>query len=81
MENFIVELTLRIEKALEGMWAIFVNGLASRIGSSAGIVLISPTNQRIEHAVYFSFATTSNGAECETFLARIRIIDMAGTTP
>lgn len=78
--DFIIELTPKIKEASEGTRTVFVDKSARQTGNSVGIVLISPSGQRKEHVVRFSFSTTNNGDKHKALLAGIKITNMVGTT-
>lgn len=49
--DFIAELTPITTPIPVGTWCIFVDGSTSRSGSGAGVVVISPTGERVEYAI------------------------------
>lgn len=50
-------------------WKIYVDGFSTTNGCGAGIVLFSPTGERIDHAIYFEFPATNNAAEYEAVIS------------
>ena len=54
-------------------WRVFVDGVSSAMGASAGIVIITPEGIRFEHSFRLGFKASNNEAEYEAFIVRLRI--------
>ena len=54
-------------------WKLFVDGSSNENGSRAGLMLISPENNRISSILRFTFRASDNEAEYEALLADLRI--------
>ena len=54
-------------------WLLFVDGAASSQGSGAGIFLIPPEREPLEHSLRFAFPSSNNVAEYEALIASLRL--------
>ncbi|GKC83752.1 reverse transcriptase domain-containing protein [Tanacetum coccineum] len=54
-------------------WVLYMDGASSIKGSSAGLVLISPTKTEYTYALRLNFDSSNNQAEYEALLAGLRI--------
>ncbi|GJZ98444.1 reverse transcriptase domain-containing protein [Tanacetum coccineum] len=54
-------------------WVLYMDGASSIKGSSAGLVLISPTKTEYTYALRLNFDSNNNQAEYEALLAGLRI--------
>ncbi|XP_071939223.1 uncharacterized protein [Coffea arabica] len=61
-------------------WVLFVDGVSSKEGSGAGLLLTSPTGEELTYALRFDFLASNNEAECETLLNGLRIAHQMGIT-
>ena len=50
-----------------------MDGSSNQHGCGAGLVLQIPLSEQIEYAIHIRFKATSNEAEYETLLARLRV--------
>ncbi|XP_022859989.1 uncharacterized protein LOC111380608 [Olea europaea var. sylvestris] len=55
------------------MWNLFIDGSVGDVGSSAGVVLISPKGHKLNLLVRFGFKATNNVAEYEALLTGLRL--------
>ena len=55
-------------------WRVFVDGMSSSIGASAGIVIITPKEVWLEHSFRLGFRASNNKAEYEALLVGMRIV-------
>ena len=55
------------------MWSLRIDDSSNVNGSGAGIVLESPTREKISYALNLEFLASNNEAEYEALLARLRI--------
>ncbi|XP_073121274.1 uncharacterized protein [Henckelia pumila] len=53
----------------EEVWRVFVDGASGVEGSGVGVILISPTQEKIEIAVKLDFQASNNEAEYEAVIA------------
>nr|XP_027083607.1 uncharacterized protein LOC113705903 [Coffea arabica] len=61
-------------------WVLFVDGVSSKEGSGAGLLLISPTGEELTYALRFDFPASNNEAEYEALLPGLRIAHQMGIT-
>ncbi|CAH1428426.1 unnamed protein product [Lactuca virosa] len=59
---------------LQTLWTMYTDGALSQNGSGAGIILISPNEDRLTYALRFNFNCLKNEAEYEGFLAVLQIV-------
>jgi len=52
-------------------WILYVDGLATNVGSGVGLIMVSPEAHTYEHALKFMFNTSNNKAEYEALLVEI----------
>ncbi|XP_071933896.1 uncharacterized protein [Coffea arabica] len=64
----------------EELWVLFVDGVSSKEGSGAGLLLISPTGEELTYALRFDFLASNNEAEYEALLTGLRIAHQMGIT-
>nr|XP_027082130.1 uncharacterized protein LOC113704425 [Coffea arabica] len=64
----------------EEPWVLLVDGISSKEGSGAGLLLTSPTGEELTYAFRFDFPTSNNEAEYETLLTGLRIAHQMGVT-
>ena len=55
-------------------WKVFVDGVSSTVGASAGIVIITPKGVRLEHYFRLGFRASNNEAEYEALLVGLRTV-------
>src|SRR6266540_2322371 len=76
LANFIAEWmkiqTPAITEKLE-YWTMYFDGSLMIEGAGAGIVLISPTNERLKYVLQIHFPVSNNAAEYEALLHGLRI--------
>ena len=53
-------------------WRVFVDGASSAMGASAGIVIITPEEIRLEHSFRLGFKASNNEAEYEALIAGLK---------
>ncbi|XP_027177984.1 uncharacterized protein LOC113777142 [Coffea eugenioides] len=85
LANFLVEGTslpspLPEEVRPEEPWVLFVDGVSSKEGSGAGLLLTSPIGEELTYALRFDFPASNNEAEYEALLTRLRIAHQMGIT-
>ncbi|XP_075479535.1 uncharacterized protein LOC142520445 [Primulina tabacum] len=68
-----------VEKLAE-MWRIFVDGATSKKETSAGVVLISPSGNKIKIFVRLDFRSSNNEVEYEHVLIGIKVARERGAT-
>ncbi|RDY09021.1 hypothetical protein CR513_06679, partial [Mucuna pruriens] len=78
MTDFLVEMTPAADEDEEGEWFLFVDGSSNHTGSSAGVILEGPTEALIEQSLHFEFKASSNQAEYEALLARMKLAQEFG---
>ncbi|XP_071909725.1 uncharacterized protein [Coffea arabica] len=66
------------EVRLEESWVLFVDGVSSKEGSGAGLLLTSPTGEELTYALRFDFPASNNEAEYEALLTGLRIAHQMG---
>ncbi|GJR02797.1 reverse transcriptase domain-containing protein [Tanacetum coccineum] len=54
-------------------WTLFTDGASESMGSSAGLVLISPSGMEFTYALRLNFTSTNNEAEYEALVAGLRM--------
>ncbi|XP_071917197.1 uncharacterized protein [Coffea arabica] len=62
----------------EELWVLFVDGVSSKEGSGAGLLLTSPTGEELTYALRFDFPASNNEAEYETLLTGLRVAHQMG---
>ncbi|XP_073042035.1 uncharacterized protein [Primulina eburnea] len=77
LSDFITEM---IVPDIEEIWRIFVDGASGKDGSGVGILLISPTEEKIQLAVRLDFRASNNEAEYEAVIIGIKAARDAGAT-
>ncbi|XP_073049605.1 uncharacterized protein [Primulina eburnea] len=77
LSNFITEI---IVPDIRGIWRIFVDGASGKDGSGVGVLLISPTEKKIQLAVRLDFRASNNEAEYEAVIIGIKAARDAGAT-
>ncbi|GJR18228.1 reverse transcriptase domain-containing protein [Tanacetum coccineum] len=70
--------TVEHQKDRKEEWVLYTDGASSAKGSSAGLVLISPTKIEYTYALRLNFESTNNQAEYEALLAGLRIAKKMG---
>ena len=73
--DFIVECTHspEPEKESPSKWKLFVDGASNVQGSGVVIVLISPEDAVLEYSLQFTFPSSNNVVEYETFITNLSI--------
>ena len=68
------------EQQLEGGWIckFYFDGASSREGSGVGVVLFSPTQQRVTISYKLQFATTKNTVKYEVFVLGMKAMKDLG---
>ncbi|XP_012850074.1 PREDICTED: uncharacterized protein LOC105969843 [Erythranthe guttata] len=61
-----------------GEWRIFIDGSATQSGSGAGILLVSPEEDKYEYAIRLTFRASNNEAEYEALLHALQLAAGAG---
>ncbi|XP_073138654.1 uncharacterized protein [Henckelia pumila] len=56
----------------EEVWRVFVDGVSSSGGSGMGVILVSPTQEKIKIAVKLDFRASNNEAEYEAVVAGMK---------
>ncbi|XP_071912152.1 uncharacterized protein [Coffea arabica] len=69
-----------VEAEPEEPWVLFVDGVSSKEGSGAGLLLISLTGEELTYALRFDFRASNNEAEYEALLTELRIAHQMGIT-
>ncbi|XP_073049671.1 uncharacterized protein [Primulina eburnea] len=69
LSDFLSEM---IQPAEEERWRVFVDGASCLVGCGVGVVIISPSGEKIKLAVKIGSRVTNNEAEYEAVLAGIR---------
>ncbi|XP_071924819.1 uncharacterized protein [Coffea arabica] len=64
----------------EEPWVLFVDGISSKEGSGAGLLLTSPIGEELTYELRFDFPTSNNEAEYEALLTGLRITHQMGIT-
>ncbi|XP_073295898.1 uncharacterized protein [Primulina huaijiensis] len=64
----------------EEVWRVFVDGASSLAGCGVGVVIVSPTGEKIKLAVRIDSRVTNNEAEYEAVLAGIRAAQEVGVS-
>ncbi|XP_022159204.1 uncharacterized protein LOC111025623 [Momordica charantia] len=62
----------------EQPWTLYVDGSSNFRGCETGLLLISPDKERFEYALRFNFHASSNKAEYEALLARLKVARYIG---
>ncbi|XP_052627159.1 uncharacterized protein LOC128133680 [Lactuca sativa] len=62
----------------DGSWTLYTDGVSSREGSGAGLILTSPEGKEVTYALRFDFHTSNNEAEYEALLAGLRLAKQMG---
>ncbi|GKB47373.1 reverse transcriptase domain-containing protein [Tanacetum coccineum] len=70
--------TINHQKDHKEEWILYTNEASSVKGSSAGLVLISPTKTEYTYALRLNFESTNNKAEYEALLAGLRMSKKMG---
>ncbi|XP_056698534.1 uncharacterized protein [Spinacia oleracea] len=81
LADFIVECTNRPperETTSQKSWELYVDGSATRTGCGAGILIKTPSGDRLEYAVKFSFLASNNESEYEALILGIQMCQAAG---
>ncbi|XP_027182008.1 uncharacterized protein LOC113780403 [Coffea eugenioides] len=68
------------EARQEEPWVLFVDGVSSKEGSGAGLLLTSPTGEELTYALRFDFPASNNEAEYEALLTGLRIAHQMSIT-
>ncbi|XP_073036775.1 uncharacterized protein [Primulina eburnea] len=63
-----------------GIWRIFADGASCKDGSGVGVLLISPTEERIQLAVRLDFRASNNEAEYEAVIIGVKAAQNVGAT-
>ncbi|XP_071925890.1 uncharacterized protein [Coffea arabica] len=61
-------------------WVLFMDGVSSKEGSGASLLLISSTGKELTYALRFDFLASNNEAEYEALLTGLRIAHQMGVT-
>ncbi|XP_073016710.1 uncharacterized protein [Primulina eburnea] len=69
LSDFLSEM---IQPAEEERWRVFVDGASCLVGCGVGVVIISPSGEKIKLAVKIGSRVTNNEAEYEAVLAGVR---------
>ena len=71
MADFIVEFTQMDDQGAEEIlhWNIYTDGSSNKQAGGAGVVLISPKEDRIKCMIRLEFSMTNNEVEYETLVA------------
>ncbi|XP_075479532.1 uncharacterized protein LOC142520442 [Primulina tabacum] len=64
----------------EEVWRVFVDGAARKEGSGVGVVIVSPTGEKIKIAVRLNFRASNNEAEYKSVVIDMKIAREAGAT-
>ena len=80
MVDFIIEFTLKDGQGVEDtpQWNIYTDESSNKQVGGAGMVLISPKEDRIECFIQLEFHTTNNEAEYEALIAGLDLTRAAG---
>ena len=54
-------------------WTMYFDGSKNYEGSGAGVVLISPSGDKLRYVLQIHFTTTNNGAEYEALLHGMKV--------
>ena len=78
--DFIAEFTLKDGQGAEEtpQWSLYTDGSSNRQAGRAGVVLISPEEDRIECMIRLEFHTTKNEAEYEALIVGLDLARAAG---
>ena len=70
MADFIAEFTLKDGQGAEetSQWSLYTDGSSNRQAGRAGVVFISPKEDRIECMIRLEFHTIKNEAESEALI-------------
>ncbi|RDX60864.1 hypothetical protein CR513_60967, partial [Mucuna pruriens] len=77
--DFLIELTPKGGRELEGEWYLSIDGSSNHTGSGAGIVLEGPIKVLIEQSLHFEFKASNNQAEYEALLDGMKLAQELGT--
>ncbi|XP_073017901.1 uncharacterized protein [Primulina eburnea] len=77
LSDFITEM---IVPEAGGIWRIFADGASCKDGSGVGVLLISPTEEKIQLAVRLDFRASNNEAEYEAVIIGIKAARDVGAT-
>ncbi|XP_075499387.1 uncharacterized protein LOC142537778 [Primulina tabacum] len=69
LTDFLIEMIQPVE---EEVWRVFVDGASNLSGCSVGVVLVSPSREKIKLALRIDSRVTNNEAEYETVLAGLQ---------
>ena len=80
MADFIVEFTQMDDQGAEEIlhWNIYTDGSSNKQAGGAGVVLISPKEDRIKCMIRLEFSMTNNEVEYETLVAGLDLARVAG---
>ena len=68
--------TISLQEPL--LWKVYVDGVANKIGSGVGLVLVSPKQITIEKSLRLGFSATNNEAEYEALLKGMFMVQRMG---
>nr|XP_021860959.1 uncharacterized protein LOC110799981 [Spinacia oleracea] len=77
LADFVVEASYQEEETKAESWKVSVDGSAAQSGAGAGVVMISPTGDKFEYAIRFTFAASNNEAEYEAAIAGVQLCLLA----
>ena len=60
------------------VWSLRIDGSSNMNGSGAGVVLESPTGEKVCYALRLEFPASNNEAEYEALIARLRLAKEMG---
>ncbi|XP_071926129.1 uncharacterized protein [Coffea arabica] len=72
--------SLSKEERPEEPWVLFVDGVSSKEGNGADLLLTSPTGEELTYVLRFDFPASNNEAEYEALLTGLRIAHQMGIT-
>ncbi|XP_015970505.1 uncharacterized protein LOC107493980 [Arachis duranensis] len=61
-------------------WELYVDGSSNKVGSGAGIILVSEGGTQIEVSLKFEFPASNNQAEYEALIAGLKLAEEVGAT-
>ncbi|XP_056685805.1 uncharacterized protein [Spinacia oleracea] len=77
LADFVVEASYQEDETKAESWEVSVDGSAAQSGAGAGVVMTSPTGDKFEYAIRFTFAASNNEAEYEAAIAGVQLCLLA----
>lgn len=61
-------------------WEVYVDGLSTKQGAGAGVLMVNPEKDEFEFAIRYFFKTLKNEAEYQAMIQGIKLAERVGAT-